>query len=351
MARGDEKRHRTRIVDVAERAGVSPQTVSNVINGRAGFTPATRKRVERAIAEMDFQPNRFAQSLRSQRTGLIGFDMAQHQLDISNPFTLSLLQGLVRAAERHGQRVLVFTHEEDKPEDFRATATAGLVDGFVLSDSTVGDPRVEVLDETEVPFVVLGRTADDDSHTWLDVDNAAAMRAPIDLLVDQGCREFAFVTYSGAQHWNRDRRRGAREALATHGLRLPRDRVVSGSTLNAIRRRLPELLTGPDRPDAVVTSSDSIAVLVLGVATSLGLRVGRDIALTGFDDGPLSTLVSPELTSVALPVDEMAERLMTLLSSRIAGDPHTGGHYVSTRLVVRESSGFAPAELVDVTRD
>ena len=132
---------RARIVDVARRAGVSAQTVSNVINGRGGFTGPTREKVERAIAELDFQPNRYAQSLRSQRTGLIGFDMVRQQLDVTNPFTVGLLNALIPAAARHDRRVLVFTHEEGRPDEFRATATSGLVDGFVLSDSTAGDVR------------------------------------------------------------------------------------------------------------------------------------------------------------------------------------------------------------------
>lgn len=342
MAKGTRKANRTRIVDVARHAGVSPQTVSNVINGRGGFTEPTRARVERAIDELGFTPNRFAQSLRSHRTGLIGFDMVRQQLDITNPFTVSLLQALIRAAERHDQRVLVFTHDKDRQEDFRATASSGLVDGFILSDSTVGDPRVDVLDELGTPFVVLGRTTDDAAHTWIDVDNRGAMHRVVDLLVDQGCRDIAFVHYNGPEHWNRERRLGTREALAAHGLRLPRHRVVSGSSLRAIRKRLPDLLHPSGRPDAVITSSDSIAVLVVGVATSLGLRVGHDIAVTGFDGGPLCNMVSPEITSLAIPVDPISEELVTLLASRIDGrTPASSGHLMDPELVIRESSGFA----------
>lgn len=342
MSESQGRQRRPRIVDVARTAGVSAQTVSNVINGRGGFTEPTRERVEAAIATLGFQPNRYAQSLRSQRTGLVGFDMVSDQLDGTNPFTVSLLGALIRAAEHHGQRILVFTHGSDQPADFRATATSGLVDGLVLSDSAVGDPRVGILDEVGLPFVVFGRTDNDADHTWLDIDNRAAMRQPVDLLVGQGCRDVAYVSYSGSQHWTRDRRRGTREALAAHGLSLPRDRVLIGPSLDALRPRLVQLLDSPHRPDAIVTASDPIGVLTIGIATSLGLRVGHDIAVTGFDAGPLSTMVSPALTSVSIPVNPIAERLLTLLGDRIEGAVPYISEVAETALLVRESSGFTP---------
>ena len=295
-----------------------------------------------AIATLGFQPNRYAQSLRSQRTGLVGFDMVSDQLDGTNPFTVSLLGALIRAAEHHGQRILVFTHGSDQADDFRATATSGLVDGFVLSDSAGGDPRVGILDEVGAPYVVFGRTDNDADHTWLDIDNRAAMRRPIDLLVSQGCTDVAYVSYSGSQHWTRDRRRGAREALAAHGLSLPRERVLVGPSLDALRPRLTHLLQGPDRPDAIVTASDPIGVLTIGIATSLGLRVGHDVAITGFDAGPLSTMVSPALTSVSIPVNPIAERLLTLLGDRLEGNASHVSEVAETELVVRDSSGFTP---------
>src|SRR3954471_19036769 len=149
---------RPRIVDVAALAGVSSQTVSNVINGRGGFTDDTRAKVQAAINQLGFRPNHYAQSLRSRRTMLLGFDMSGQQLDVSNPFTVTFLRALVRAAAGHGYRVMVFTHE-DHDGDFRSTVRAGAVDGFVLSDAPANDARSRILAEATVPFVVFGRTS------------------------------------------------------------------------------------------------------------------------------------------------------------------------------------------------
>lgn len=332
---------RPRIVDVAKAAGVSAQTVSNVINGRRGFTEPTRLKVERAIAELDFQPNRYAQSLRSRRTGLIGFDMVRRQLDISNPFTVGLLHALVPAATHHDRRVLVFTHDENRPEEFRATAAAGLVDGFILSDSTAGDPRARVLEEQGVPYVVMGRPEMGPTVAALDIDNAVAMHEAVEHVLAQGCRDVAYVGYSQPAHWNVERRRGVREALRRNGIGLPRHRVLTGASLPAIKGRLPEFLTRHGVPDAVVTSSDSIAVGVVAIAQVLGIAVGRDMAVTGFDDSPLASMVSPEITSISVPVEPIAERLLDLLDLVLDGGLVPAGETVATRLVVRGSSGFA----------
>ena len=337
------KERRARIVDVARHAGVSPQTVSNVINGRNGFTEPTRLKVERAIADLGFQPNRFAQSLRSHRTGLIGFDMVRQQLDVSNPFTVGLLHSLVPAAASLDRRVLVFTHEEGRPEEFHATATAGLVDGFILSDSTAGDIRAQVLQDLGVPFVVMGRPVTRDPIVALDIDNVAAMRLAVSHVVAQGCRDVAYIGYGGSAHWNVDRRQGARIALRESGITLPRHRQLTGTTLKSIRSRLPGFLTSNGVPDAVVTSSDSIAMSVVATASVLGIEVGKDLAVTGFDNGPLATMVSPEITSVAVPVEPIAKHLLEMLELLLGGQPVPQVPDVATKLVIRASSGFAPA--------
>ena len=338
MMQGSNDR-RPRIVDVARHAGVSAQTVSNVINGRGGFTEPTRLKVEAAIAELGFKPNRYAQSLRSRRTGLIGFEMSRAQLDVTNPFTVSFLATLIRAADRRGQGVLVFTHDHGSADTFRTTVQSGLVDGFVLSDAPAGDARASVLTEEGVPFVVMGRTTPDQPQTWVDVDNHLAMRAPVDHLVERGCTRFAMVAHGSPDHWDRDRVAGTRAALRAHGIRLPARNVILGGA-DGVRRKLPRLLASPDRPDAIITASDSLAVAVLGTVAAAGLRVGADVAVTGFDGGPLCTMVSPELTSVEVPVDHIAEVLVERLVAQINGeDPwQEGGLIVPTGLVVRDSS-------------
>lgn len=324
---------RARIVDVAALAGVSPQTVSNVINSRGGFTEVTRARVESAIADLGFQPNRYAQSLRSQRTQLLGFDMSAAQLDAANPFTVSFLRALIRVASHSGYRVIAFTHEDVEARDFRSSAASGAVDGFILSDSTPDDPRARVLSELEVPFVAFGRTAEDLPQTWVDIDNVAAMAAPVDRLVASGHRAFGYVGFDTPEYWHAGRLRGTVERLAHHGLPLPGSAMVLGQ-LDTLRQPLLDLLSGSGRPTAVVTSSDALAVQVVNTAHALGLRVGTDLAVTGFDAGPLRTMAEPTLTSVGLPVSDVAEVAVSRLLALLSRETITEGTILPTRLVL-----------------
>lgn len=327
---------RPRIVDVATRAGVSRQTVSNVINGRDGFTEETRAKVEAAIAELGFQPNRYAQSLRSLRTMLLGFEMSTQQLDVTNPFTVAFLRSLVLAAEGHGYRIVVFAHQAGE-QGFRNSASAGVVDGFVLSDSPPGDYRPRVLAELGVPFVALGRTAAELPQTWVDIDNRQAMFGVVDHLVARGHRRYAYVGYPLDVYWNVERLAGATERLAFHGLSFPDQATLIGTPAE-LRPGITALLKGPERPDVVVTSSDALALMVLNIAHGLELRVGVDVAVTGFDAGPFATMVEPTLTSVHMPIDELAAALVNHLVADLQGGARSSRVVIPTRLVVGGSA-------------
>ncbi|MFC5379453.1 LacI family DNA-binding transcriptional regulator [Aquipuribacter nitratireducens] len=323
---------RPRIKDVAAAAGVSPQTVSNVINARGRFTDATRDRVEQAIADLGFRPNQYAKSLRTRRTTMIGFDLSGTQMSVRNPFTLSFLHALVHAAALRGYRVLTFTHDAPGADDLRESSVDALVDGFVLNDSTPADPRPRVLHERGIPFVVVGRTASDLPAAWVDVDNRAAMRAPVDHLVGRGFHRFAFLGYDTHDYWDVDRLVGTEEHLARHGLPLASTVLVDPAGAG-VREAVVDLLSGDDRPDAVVTSSDSLAVVVAQLAPGLGLRMGTDLGLTGFDAGPLAGMTEPPLASVRIPVEEIAELSIERLVRRLEGEEARDGLLVDTELV------------------
>lgn len=329
---------RPRIVDVAARAGVSPQTVSNVINRRGGFSEATREKVEAAIAELGFHPNRYAQSLRSRRTMLLGFDLSTIALDVANPFTLTFLGELVRAATARGYRVVVFTQQEGQEDDLHSVAASGIVDGFVVNNAQPRDPRVAALTAAGVPFVVFGRTLPDEPQCWVDIDNRTAMHAAVDHVVDRGRRRIAFVGLPLEDYWNLERYEGVRDRLWDKGIRLQERWTVVGPP-DRLPARIRQLLDRAVRPDTVITSSDSVAVVVHAVATELGLAVPEDLAIVGFDAGPLTRTVEPVLTSIAIPVARIADTVVDRLLAQIAsGVPSGPGVLVGTDLVVGGST-------------
>jgi DNA-binding LacI/PurR family transcriptional regulator len=301
---------RSDINDVARLAGVSRQTVSNVLNNRAGYSEATRARVQRAIEALDYQPNRAARSLRSQRTMQLGYHMPGEQLAAENAFVLGFIQALVRAAAGRGHHLLVFTEHGEELEVFRELVAIRAVDGFILSGSRVDDPRARLLAEAGVPFATFGRTAPDLPQSWVDIDSVAATAEVVGHLAGRGHERFAFVGYDFDHYWDLERLEGYRKGLADHGIPVADGSIVLGTTLEEVRDRVVRLLDGRGRPTAIVTGSDVLAAAAVNAARSLGLRVGRDVAVTGFDGGFVRQLSEPVLTSVRIPVDRIAAALI-----------------------------------------
>jgi DNA-binding LacI/PurR family transcriptional regulator len=290
------------------------------------------------MAELAYQPSRAAQSMRSRRTRQLGYHMAGEQLEEVRGFTLSFVQALVKAAARADHQIVVFTHHGDDPRPvFRDLIARRGVDGFVLDQSSVDDPRVRLLAGEGIPFACFGRTAPGLPQQWVDVDNVAGMQPLIEHLVAADHREYAYVGAAGGEYWKRERLDGLRLGLARHGLDLPDERVFHG-TDGDIRSWVGDLLR--HRPPAVIVSgSDAVAAVVVNSCNAAGLRVGRDIAVTGFDGGAIGLLTEPTLTSVRIPVDRIARELVARCLAEIESGPSgRPGLLVPTELAVGGSA-------------
>jgi DNA-binding LacI/PurR family transcriptional regulator len=329
----------TRIGDVARRAGVSAQTVSNVINARKGYSQATHEKVIAAIEELQYRPNHSARSLRQGRTRQIGFHLSGPQLDVRNPFAITFLQALVQAADAAGYEVVIFTHVHDDSDGFRRIAgTQGVVDGFILSDCQIGDPRARVLAELGIPFVAFGRLAPDLPQACVDIDNAAAIATMVDHLVSAGHSSFGYLSYPGQEYWTQDRLNGVRTRLAHHGFRLSAASTHFG-TPETIRAGVQALLSRKRRPSAIITGSDSLAAVATNTAMAMGLSVGHDVAISGFDGGPLQWMVEPPLTTVRIPVERIASAAMDrFLVEMESGPTDLPGALIPTELSMGSSA-------------
>jgi DNA-binding LacI/PurR family transcriptional regulator len=324
---------RSDINDVARLARVSRQTVSNVLNNRTGYSEETRNRVLAAIEALDYQPHRAARSLRSQRTMQLGYHMPSEQLAAENAFVLGFIQALVRAAADNGHHVLVFTEQGDVLEVFRELVAIRGVDGFILSGSRGDDPRAHYLHQAGVPFAVFGRTAPGLPQTWVDIDSVAAASSAVDYLAAKGHERFAYVGYGAKNSWDVERLEGFRKGLADHGIRVAERSIILGDTLAGVHADVLRLLGRKHRPTAIVTGSDVLAAVAVNAAKSLGLRVGQDVAVTGFDGGFVQQMTEPMLTSVRIPVDRIATELIACCLREIdEGTVQSAGVLVPTEI-------------------
>ena len=341
------------LVDVAAHAGVSRQTVSNVINTPSRVRSVTRERVERAIAELGYHPNRGAQNLRSQATRLLGYRVAPTPAGAINIVLDRFLHALTATAKDQGYQLLLFSSQdgEEELEAYDELLRTRSVDGFVISETNYDDPRIERLLERGAPFAVFGRTGSSMQHGWVDVDNASGTRQATEHLLTSGRRRIAYLGWPTGSITGDERERGYREALVAAGVAVEEGLHGRGNDAVETGRAVTERwLHGEEPPDAVVAASDLLAIGVLHAAHERGLTVGRDLAVTGFDDTPTAAFLTPSLTSVRQPLEAVATEVTRQLIAAIGGvDATPVDRLLAPHLVVRASTkgdaGSGPGDI------
>ena len=325
------------INDVADAAGVGRQTVSNVLNGTGRVGAAARERVLQVVAELGYQPHHGARSLRTSRTMRLGYLMTEIQLEPSNLIMMQFLQSLVAAAAQHHYSVVI-AHDADPREAIRRLIASRSVDAFVMSDLQPGDPRVELLCELGVPFASFGRTSPGLPQHWVDFDNARAQAAAVQHVLVQGFTRPGYVGYASRNYWDTEREDGFRAGLASHGIPGDGAGLLHIDDDASAPARIRSFITSA-RPGAVITGSDKIAAMVYSAAAELNLRVGRDLAVTGFDGSMRAELLHPRLTTVAIPVDDIARRVIGRVLRQLDQGPDSEpGEIVPTPLRVAGST-------------
>jgi DNA-binding LacI/PurR family transcriptional regulator len=325
-ARSDETRPRATIDDVARAAGVSRQTVSNVVRSRGRVGEETRARVLRTIEDVGYRPHAAASSLRSRRTRRLGHPMPTSELSHDNLLMVEFIQALVTAAGDRGHQLLLGRDDEDHA-NVRDLVRSGSVDGFVLANMAPRDDRVRLLADAGVPFACFGRTGPGLPQSWVDIDNRAAAREVTELLVHGGHRRISFLGVGNDTYWDRERESGYRSAMTAAGL-VPHS-VLTSLDGPATVAAIDALLDSSGRPSAVVSGSDSLAALVYSAAARRGLRIGVDLAVTGFDGGVVSRLLTPALTTVVIPVERIAARVLDRVLRELARPTSDPGEVVA----------------------
>lgn len=324
---------RATIDDVARAAGVSRQTVSNVVRGRGRLGSATRDRVVAAIEQLGYEPHAGAASLRSGRTYRIAHPIPDTELHPDTVIMMEFLQYLVAEARRRKHQILVIGSSTEAIADL---VRAKSVDSFVLATMTGRDPRVEFLAECRFPFACFGRTDPPMPQHWVDIDNRIAVRDVTAHVLARGCARVVYLGYHPQGPWDTEREAGYRDAMTTAGL--PAVVTRTGMAQADVEATVAALLRPPGRPDAVIAGSDVLAAACYAAAAAAGLRIGPDLAITGFDGSALSRILAPALTTVAMPLAGIATRLIDRVIAEAAGTPQGGGEIVGATLICGQSA-------------
>jgi LacI family transcriptional regulator len=324
---------RPSIYTVAERAGVSIATVSRVLRDSARVAPATRELVLTAADELGWRPNRLAQSLAGEPTQAVGLIFP----DLVGRYAAEVVLGFEREAIAADLSVLVLgTHGRPTAERLVA-GLAVHVDGLVIMDRTITDDAVRRLEAGGTPVVLLARPQVDAIPAVRSENRRAATELTAHLL-EHGHARLAFLGDPDAAPDLRSRWLGFRSAHRAAGHRPPDKPVRCGFSHDDGYAAALALLDGRHPPTAITCATDDLAAGVYGAARDLGLGVGRDVALTGWDDLPVGRALTPALTTVRQSIRELGERAASLLCARIAGEPTTSETLPSLP-VIRRSCG------------
>lgn len=316
-------RTRADITAVANHARVSRQTVSNALNAPHRLHPDTLTRVLASIEELGYRPNQAARSLRTQSSRLIGCRLLSVEATAVGGVIDRFMHSLCAAARESRYDVLTFAVADEREEiaSFEDLIRRTAVDGFVLPGTHRDDTRADWLLANKATFVAFGRPwgVDRPAHSWVDVDGAAGVRECVEHVVAWGARRVGFVGWPEGSGVGDDRHAGW--LAATRKLRLPAQALcVRGEDGIETGQALAGRLLDRARPaDALVCVSDPMAIGAMRAAEARGLVVGQDIAVTGFDDSPLASVVRPGLTSVRQPLEEAAARIVGILTGHLTG--------------------------------
>ena len=341
---------RATIDDVAKLAGVSIKTVSRVVNDEPNVRDATRIRVDKAVAQLNYSPSQSARSLAGRRSYLIGLfydDPSRYEIP-SSGYVIKMQQGLLRACRELNYDLMIhpcYYRDKKIGKDIRTTIDHSRLDGIVLAPPLSNlSAAVRAIKAAGTPCVRIAPGDTANGNPCVVTNDREACAEMTGYLASLGHRRIAFIAGSSEHHAVANRLLGYQDGLEASGLRFAKSLVVQGD--NSIRsgeQCARRLLSRKHPPSAIFAANDDMAAGVLRVAHEMKIDVPGEVSVAGFDNIPLAQQIFPSLTTVNQPLQQMAEKAGRMLIGSLkpaAGKPAT--ETVPGEIVVRESTGPAP---------
>ena len=340
------------IADVAREAGVSKGLVSFALNDRPGVSAETRARILEVARDLGWTPSLRARSLSTGRSFACGLVLGRSpDVIAADPFFHSFIAGLEDEFSTSGQVLVlaVATPGRQESETYRGLSVDKRVDGVILTDLRVHDPRLELVDRLGLAAVTLGVPDAGTPFSSVSVDDGAGIHAAVRHLADLGHRRIAHIAGPDGMLHARTRRHAFESAATELGLVVASVETDFSAAEGAAATGA--LLDGDAPPTAIVYSNDHMAIAGLGVARRRGLSVPGDLSITGYDDTEIGRYVNPALTSVATDAREWGRVAARTLLGAIEGHATVHVRLAEPTLTVRESTGPAPTDIRGDRRD
>ena len=346
----EQRTSRVTIRDIAERAGVSKGAVSYALNGRPGVSDDTRGRILSIADELGWYPNRAARALSASRADACGLVLARPARSLASsrsswsssartlalePFFMEFIAGVeVELSSRSVALTLQLVEDpRQEIEVYRRWWGEHRVDGVLMLDLRVDDPRVDELVRLGLPAVVVGGPLENRALPAVFHDEATVVVDAVQYLAALGHIRIAHVT--GVSDFVHTRQRSGAFERATTDLGLATDTVETDYSAEQGTRATRKLLSLPDPPTAIIFDSDLLAVTGLGVAQGMGFSVPDDLSIVGWDDSLISQVVHPPLTAITRDITgfgvEAARHLLAAIDGEATGDVETAVGELTTR--------------------
>lgn len=327
------------IKDVAREANVATSTVSRVLSNSHKISDKTKEKVNEAIKKLNYTPNIIARGLANNRTRILAVILPKEAEDIfSNPFFVQAMKGISIYAQKENYYIMYAFKQEGKDDNewFKKFIDSNLVDGICLLNSKEKDDTINYLNDIEFPFVVIGRPDEVNNVLWVDNNNVKAMYDLVQMLIEYGHKEIAFIGAKANLNVSRDRLKGYKQALIDNGIEIKNSLIYEAEEFTQINGSyaINEILDS-NRPTAVVATDDLLAFGAQETLNELGVK---NMSIAGFNNIPMSEYQNPPLSSVDINAEELGFYATKLIIDRLEEKSSNRNSYIiDTKLIERES--------------
>lgn len=329
------------IYDIADSLNLSSATVSRGLKDHPAIRKETKKRILEKAKELGYRHNHFASNLRRRSTNTIGVIVPR----LNSYFMSSVIAGIEKVVNDAGYNLVISQSLESEKKETASIRTMfnTRVDGLLVSLAydTEDDSHFKIILDKNIPLIFFDRVFEHPLCTSVVIDNHAAGYTMTEHLIQQGCRRIAHFTANLKRNVYADRFRGYKQALSDHGLAYDErllfvNSLDESATVEAVR----SVLRASPPPDAIFCSNDSSAVACIRELKKAGIKIPEQIAVAGFNNEPISTVVEPNLTTIHYPGHEMGEVSASILIRKLAKPENADLNRVVLRhqLIVRDSS-------------
>ncbi|PUU89371.1 MAG: LacI family transcriptional regulator [Halanaerobium sp.] len=329
--------------DVAKKAGVAPSTVSRVINDSSRISEETKVKVRKIMDEIGYHPNINARNLVKQRSHNLGLVIPYSTEEaFADPFYSEILRGIGVLAHSKGFNLLLLTsNSEDEEKKTVLNAVKGKqIDGVLLLRSKKEDELIDELTKIDFPFVIVGRPEAEEKYYWVNNDNINASEKVVDYLIKNGHQNIAMIMGNKNYIMNEDRLQGYKNAFSKNKLKVNKDLIIQSDKIehHSIYEIAQKVIKNNPEVTAFYGISDTMAYTIMQAMNDMNLKIPDDISIVGFNNNPMSKIVSPPLTTVDINIYLLGNKATELLIGVINGQINKYQHTIVPANIIERDS-------------